>query len=675
MRIRFNLFTAVMTTICFAAVVMYFGIGCSDSSSPSGDGGTPDNTPPVVSSVTPVDITHLDVLFDEAVDGVTAQYLGNYMVYKTSPPSAPAHQAESGEYSKIPFAAGDTLEVGSCVLMADNKTISVSLMDNMTDGTAYAVSVKGVADVSGNKMASSQSTPFTGTDMADNTPPSITMRIPAAAATGVGIAQSVEVHFSEPMDWLSLFDAFSWTGTSGAVPFTLEQWSANLYIFTPTIALSANTIYNVDFAANTATDMSNNFLPQANWSYTTTPTSDTIPPTVVSVSPSNGQLNVSTTANLIITYSEAMAPGSLGDGDAILMTPEPGEGLVTFTHGRTTLNFTPDVPLLDNTSYTVVVVEGDMTDLAGNPLAGSTVVKFSTGPGLPAGGIGGKVSGDENSLDATDPEGAVLLASMVAPEDFDTMDGPPPIGGAASVESDSSYFMANISDGTYYPFGILDSNGDGMLDPFEGGDALGFYGVDFGAGDDSSTPVLVTGGGPLNDIDFPLYDPIAIMGRVTYGGTAHNDSLLYFNFYVGAFAAAGFDPNDPGDPDFAYQGESLIFDPDFSIAEMQGGLAEGSYYVGAYLDTGGDGNYHPAVDPGGWYMVGTTITQISVQDGRDAIGINILLEDPSAGPGPGLAPVTIGGWTKPAASATPEQLKLRKMAEFAKQALEQINTQ
>ena len=56
------------------ASIVLLGAGCSESTSPEDDGGGGDNTPPELSSVTPIDEYHIEVVFTEDVDEVTAQH-------------------------------------------------------------------------------------------------------------------------------------------------------------------------------------------------------------------------------------------------------------------------------------------------------------------------------------------------------------------------------------------------------------------------------------------------------------------------------------------------------------------------------------------------------------------------------------------------------------------------
>jgi hypothetical protein len=139
-------------------------------------------------------------------------------------------------------------------------------------------------------------------------------------------------------------------------------------------------------------------------------------------------------------------------------------------------------------------------------------------------------------------------------------------------------------------------------------------------------------------INFTLYDLMGIWGEVSYGGTAHAGDLTQFQFYAGLFDTTGFDPDNLGEPVLGTGAQSIIFDREYVFNEFNDGLMAGTYYVGAYMDVNpGDGpGYNPAVDPIGFYMMNSELGPVTVMNGSDGAGTEIVLEDPP-GPSPGIA--------------------------------------
>ncbi|MCW1382529.1 choice-of-anchor L domain-containing protein [Novosphingobium sp. KCTC 2891] len=111
---------------------------------------------------------------------------------------------------------------------------------------------------------------------------------------------------------------------------------------------------------------------------------DTRAPTVTSFSPADGAAAVATTANIVATFSEAIAAGS---GTIALHLDTPGGAIVeTFdaaTSGRlqfsgSTLIIDPVATLAEGTHYYVTFSAGSVTDTAGNAFAGTSSYDFTT---------------------------------------------------------------------------------------------------------------------------------------------------------------------------------------------------------------------------------------------------------------------------------------------------------
>ena len=111
-------------------------------------------------------------------------------------------------------------------------------------------------------------------------------------------------------------------------------------------------------------------------------TGDTTPPTVTSVTPSNGATGVAVNTAVTATFSEAMTAStitastvSLRDATNALVTSN-----VSYNTATNVVTLTPSAPLSPSTTYTATITggSGGVKDLAGNPLAGNTVWPFTT---------------------------------------------------------------------------------------------------------------------------------------------------------------------------------------------------------------------------------------------------------------------------------------------------------
>ena len=114
------------------------------------------------------------------------------------------------------------------------------------------------------------------------------------------------------------------------------------------------------------------------WAHDAEP--DTTGPSVGFHIPRAGQTNYPTTAPISLLIHETLESPTMINGQTFIVRPQGGspvEGLIRWTFNDS-LTFTPDEPLLPNTTYEVVVPEGGITDAAGNGIEGYAF-SFSTG--------------------------------------------------------------------------------------------------------------------------------------------------------------------------------------------------------------------------------------------------------------------------------------------------------
>jgi len=133
--------------------------------------------------------------------------------------------------------------------------------------------------------------------------------------------------------------------------------------------------------------------------------SETVPPTVESVSPADQSTGVSTSTTVQMTFSEAMNAASIS-ANSILLKNGAGTTVsaqVTYNPGTRTATLTPSAPLVGNSNYTLVVVGGTsptaVRDLSGNALAADFNSTFATVPDstLPTANAGADKSANEAS--------------------------------------------------------------------------------------------------------------------------------------------------------------------------------------------------------------------------------------------------------------------------------------
>ena len=112
-------------------------------------------------------------------------------------------------------------------------------------------------------------------------------------------------------------------------------------------------------------------------SYSVTISVDTTAPTVLGNSPTQGAIEVSTAADVTVTFSEAMDPASFTSTTFFL---NGVDAAVSYNAATNTATLTPTAVLANSTDYTVTVLgsTGGVTDAAGNSLAEDYEWVFTT---------------------------------------------------------------------------------------------------------------------------------------------------------------------------------------------------------------------------------------------------------------------------------------------------------
>ncbi|MGB9382144.1 MAG: Ig-like domain-containing protein [Candidatus Binatus sp.] len=166
---------------------------------------------------------------------------------------------------------GVTPVLGTVTYSTIGNTATFTPSSALATSTLYTATITtGVADLSGNALASNYVWTFTTGLGTDVTAPTVTLMNPADAAIGVGIDASVNATFDKPMDSSTLNPAtFTVTGPGatvvvGKVSYDVADMIAT---FTPTSPLAASTTFTAMIAG--ALDLAGNPLATTSWTFTT----------------------------------------------------------------------------------------------------------------------------------------------------------------------------------------------------------------------------------------------------------------------------------------------------------------------------------------------------------------------------------------------------------------------
>jgi MYXO-CTERM domain-containing protein len=128
---------------------------------------------------------------------------------------------------------------------------------------------------------------------------------------------------------------------------------------------------------------------------------DSKPPKLLKVYPQQGDLQQPLTTRITLFFSDEIDIDSITP-ESIIVRPVGGEALEgVFSHSSfNAVSFGAKADLADDTTYEVVVVKDGLKDLAQNPIAEQSVVRFSTGATVdePPGGGGGGGAGGSMSM-------------------------------------------------------------------------------------------------------------------------------------------------------------------------------------------------------------------------------------------------------------------------------------
>lgn len=254
-------------------------------------------------------------------------------------------------------------------------TATFTPLSNLEPNTTYTGTITtGTKDMFRTALPANYVWSFTTGAAPDIIRPEVTVTDPGMAAAGVPINKVITVDFSEAMNVATINDV-SFTITQGTTSVGgVVTYSGLTASFTPSAALSYNTLYTGTITTQ-ATDLAGNaILVDYVWTFTTA--NETTPPTVLSTDPDNGATGVVLDKSLTVTFSEAMDLLTINNSSFVL---KQGSTVLagTISHTATTATFNPMADLVDNTTYTATITTG-ARDLAGNALTADYVWTFHT---------------------------------------------------------------------------------------------------------------------------------------------------------------------------------------------------------------------------------------------------------------------------------------------------------
>jgi methionine-rich copper-binding protein CopC/phosphohistidine phosphatase SixA len=252
-----------------------------------------------------------------------------------------------------------------------------ALVQVFLDGTAQ--------DVDGNSLSSYQGSFRTAVDTTTITPsvvsasPSGGSNVPTNVVIDVGFNETLN---SATVNSTTVSLVEDVCCNFPVIPSTLSLLNGGTVVqITPSAPLLANTFYFVQI--NSGLQGTNGlafpFTEDAVF-FETGAGTDTVVPTIVSVSPPNGSVNVGDNAQIRVVFSKPVNPLTVNSGSIQLTgggTTAVADS-ISFGNNNQSVVLVPHAPMPDNTVMTLTI--GGVTDIAGNPAATQSTT-FTTGTG------------------------------------------------------------------------------------------------------------------------------------------------------------------------------------------------------------------------------------------------------------------------------------------------------
>lgn len=244
--------------------------------------------------------------------------------------------------------------------------------------TVYtAIITTGATDTTAYPLAANYVWTFTTTAR-----PIVISTTPTNGATGVAVNQTLTANFSKAMNCATLAtpaSSFILTGPGATAIPGAVTCSGTSATFTPTAALTTNTVYTATITTAAQDSTGNSLVANYSWSFRTVPAPSA--PTVIATTPVNGASAVPLNQALSVAFSSAMNPATINGTTFTLQAGGTAvAGVVTYIPAGSVATFTPAAALVASTVYTATITTGAQ-NLTGTALASSYVWTFTTAAG------------------------------------------------------------------------------------------------------------------------------------------------------------------------------------------------------------------------------------------------------------------------------------------------------
>lgn len=353
---------------CFTALLLLsFSVGCCNpNKNPNAADPAAPQTAPTVTFVTPED-DNVGICPNGAIVSATFSKAMNPATLDTSTFTVSGQNGAS-------VAGGVSYASATHVVTF---TPSASLAPN----TKFTATITPeVADTYGNTLEASFVWTFTTSASCPAASPTVTLVTPRDGICPE--AATVSAEFSQAMNPVTInASTFTLTGPGGAsVPGTATYVAATqTATYTPKTSLAPSTTFTATISTGVANKSGRPLAAEKVWTFTTSTSCATTPPTVMLVTPPNGSAPICpNTAVITAAFGKAMNPLTITNSTFTLKAGVTSvAGTVTYVAATDIATFTPTVSLAPSTIFTATINTG-VADTYGNSLAVDYAWTFTT---------------------------------------------------------------------------------------------------------------------------------------------------------------------------------------------------------------------------------------------------------------------------------------------------------
>lgn len=300
--------------------------------------------------------------------GATDIQINGQIVLSFSEPISAQCDIEDG----IQLLQGSTVIATDISLSNDDTQLTITPSATLENSQTYQLQVSNVCDYAGNEVASYQMDFTTGTEAEDSTAPTLVSMTPIQNSTEIDPnTASISLTFSEPIRLVSEPPV-----SAGGIDFSgTYDISGNTLTFTPEHKLLGSSRHYVELYSRVA-DYAGNVTNLGAPYFDTAAAIDDIAPTISSISPASGEVDVSPNRTITVEFSEPMSTLNMNSShialfaDGVRVSPS-----VSRTVDGRFMTLSANIPA--NTVINVAI-NGVLEDLSGNSLS-PFVSSFVTG--------------------------------------------------------------------------------------------------------------------------------------------------------------------------------------------------------------------------------------------------------------------------------------------------------